>query len=105
MDAGRRSPPGGSTRRAIAVLLGFLALLGLRDKVSFLGARPEIYGDLMIVFLFPLSNMIVACAARLRLHLVGRGVLEAQPPLPVRGLGDDQQHALEPLAKALKRRL
>ena len=36
--------------------------------------------------------------ARLRLHLVGRGLLEAQPPLPVRGHGDDQQHALEPLA-------
>ncbi len=46
--------------RAIAVLLGFLALLGLRDKVAFLAARPEIYGFLLIVFLFPLGNMIVA---------------------------------------------
>src|SRR4051794_2792360 len=44
---------------AIAVLLGFLGLLGLRDKVSFLGARPEVYGFLLIVFLFPIDNLIV----------------------------------------------
>ena len=36
--------------------------------------------------------------ARLLLHLVGGGVLEAEPPLPLRRHGDDQQHALEPLA-------
>jgi hypothetical protein len=45
---------------AVGVLLGVLALLGLRDKVPFLAARAEIYGNLMIVFLFPLGNMIVA---------------------------------------------
>ena len=45
---------------AIAVLLGFLALLGLRDKVSCLCARPELYGLLLIVFLFPIGNLIVA---------------------------------------------
>lgn len=45
---------------AIAVLLGLLALLGLRDKVAFLAARPEIYGFLLIVFLFPPRNTIVA---------------------------------------------
>ncbi len=45
---------------AIAVLLGFLALLGLRDKVAFLAARPEVYGFLLIVFIFPIRNMIVA---------------------------------------------
>jgi hypothetical protein len=44
---------------AIAVLLGLLALLGLRDKVSFLGARPEVYGLLLIVFMFPIGNLIV----------------------------------------------
>ena len=38
-------------------------------------------------------------AAGLRLHLVGRRRLEAQPPLPLRRHGDDQQHALEPLAQ------
>ncbi len=32
----------------------------MRDKVPFLAARAEVYGTLMIVFLFPLTNMIVA---------------------------------------------
>ncbi len=45
---------------AIAVLLGFLVLLGLRDKVSFLSSRPELYGLLLFVFLFPIGNLIVA---------------------------------------------
>jgi hypothetical protein len=45
---------------AVGVLLAFLVLLGLRDKVPFLAARAEIYGNLAIVFLFPLTNMIVA---------------------------------------------
>jgi hypothetical protein len=44
---------------AIAVLLGLLAALGLRDKVSFLAARPEVYGPLLIIFLLPLDNLIV----------------------------------------------
>ncbi|MBA2522621.1 MAG: DUF3556 domain-containing protein [Solirubrobacterales bacterium] len=44
---------------AIAVLLGLLALLGLRDKVSFLAARPEVYGPLLVVFMFPIGNLIV----------------------------------------------
>ncbi len=52
--AGRVSPAG------IAVLLGLLALLGLRDKVSFLGARPEIYATMLAVGLFPVSQWIVA---------------------------------------------
>jgi hypothetical protein len=45
---------------AVGVLLGLLVLLGLRDKVPFLAARAEVYGNLMILFLFPLSNLIVA---------------------------------------------
>jgi hypothetical protein len=45
---------------AVGVALGFLVVLGLRDKVPFLAARAEIYGSLAIVFLFPLINMIVA---------------------------------------------
>jgi hypothetical protein len=44
----------------IGVLLGFLALLGLRDKVSFLGARPEIYATMLAVGLFAESQWIVA---------------------------------------------
>jgi Transmembrane protein of unknown function (DUF3556) len=53
-SAGRLDPVG------VGVLLGVLVLLGLRDKVPFLAARAEIYGNLAIVFLFPLTNMIVA---------------------------------------------
>lgn len=43
----------------IAVLLTLLGLLGLRDKVSFLAARPEVYAFLLIVFMFPLENFVV----------------------------------------------
>src|SRR4051812_6536585 len=45
---------------AIAVLLGFLAALGLRDKVSFLASRAEVYGPLLVAFMFPVHNMFVA---------------------------------------------
>lgn len=45
---------------AIAVMLALLAVLGLRDKVSFLSSRPEIYGFLLLVFCFPAGNLIVA---------------------------------------------
>ena len=45
---------------AVGVLLALLALLGLRDKVSFLASRAEVYGPLLVIFLFPLSNLIVA---------------------------------------------
>src|SRR5689334_10165816 len=54
---------GGGTRLdpvAVGVTLAVLGALGLRDKVPFLAARAEIYGNLMIIFLFPLGNMIVA---------------------------------------------
>src|SRR6266511_1329189 len=51
--AGRLDPA------AIAVLLGLLGLLGLRDKISFLSARPEVYGFMLLVSLFPLSNLII----------------------------------------------
>jgi transmembrane protein DUF3556 len=52
--AGRLDPA------AVGVLLAFLVALGLRDKVPFLAARAEIYGNLAILFLFPLHDMIVA---------------------------------------------
>jgi hypothetical protein len=51
--AGRLDPA------AVGSLLIVLALLGLRDKVPFLAARAEVYGTLLVVFLFPLHNMIV----------------------------------------------
>jgi Transmembrane protein of unknown function (DUF3556) len=52
--AGRLDPT------AVGVLLAFGILLGLRDKVPFLAARAEVYGNLMILFLFSPSNLIVA---------------------------------------------
>ena len=91
--AGRLDPA------AVGSLLILLGLLGLRDKVPFLAARAEIYGTLMIIFLFPLTQHDRRRPARLRLHLVGGGLLEAEPPLPLRGHGDDQQHPLEPVAR------
>lgn len=45
---------------AVGVLLAFLAALGLRDKVPFLAARAEIYGTLSLIFLFPLTNLVIA---------------------------------------------
>jgi len=42
----------------IAVLLGVWASLGLRDKVPFLAARPEIYGFFLLVSLFPAENLL-----------------------------------------------
>jgi hypothetical protein len=45
---------------AVGVLLAFLAVLGLRDKVPFLAARAEIYGSLAIIFLFPVANLVIA---------------------------------------------
>ncbi|MFI6777845.1 DUF3556 domain-containing protein [Nocardia sp. NPDC050412] len=43
----------------IAVILGLLALIGLRDKVIFLAARGEVYATLAVTFLFA-ADMIVA---------------------------------------------
>ena len=45
---------------AVGMALALLVALGLRDKVPFLAARAEIYGNLMLIFLFPLGNLIVA---------------------------------------------
>ncbi|HWJ43362.1 MAG TPA: DUF3556 domain-containing protein [Solirubrobacterales bacterium] len=45
---------------AVGVLLALLAALGLRDKVPFLAARAEVYGNLALIFLFPLTNMVIA---------------------------------------------
>jgi hypothetical protein len=53
-SAGRLDPV------AVGLLLALMGMLGLRDKVPFLAARAEVYGNLAIIFLFPLSNMIVA---------------------------------------------
>ncbi|HEX3041850.1 MAG TPA: DUF3556 domain-containing protein, partial [Solirubrobacterales bacterium] len=47
---------------AVAVLLVVLGTLGLRDKVPFLAARAEIYGNLALIFLFPLTNLVIAAS-------------------------------------------
>ncbi|MGH3577682.1 MAG: DUF3556 domain-containing protein, partial [Mycobacterium sp.] len=44
----------------IWVVLGLLAVLGLRDKVIFLAARGEVYATLTLTFLFGGVDMIVA---------------------------------------------
>jgi len=44
---------------AIGIALGLLVLLGLRDKISFLSARPEVYGFMLVVALFPVLNAII----------------------------------------------
>ena len=54
IEAGRL-PTGG-----IVVLLALLGLLGLRDKVSFLGARPEIYCPILVISLFAPDQWFVA---------------------------------------------
>jgi hypothetical protein len=54
------APHGRLDPLAVGVALALLAALGLRDKVPFLASRAEIYGNLMIIFLFPLGNLIIA---------------------------------------------
>jgi Transmembrane protein of unknown function (DUF3556) len=46
------------SREGILVLFAFWGLLGLRDKVPFLAARPEIYGFFLLVSLFPAHNIL-----------------------------------------------
>jgi hypothetical protein len=54
------NPTGGHMNRTgIVALLAVWAALGLRDKLPFLAARPEIYGFFLVVSLFPLRNMLV----------------------------------------------
>src|SRR4051794_2527358 len=47
------------SRTGIVVLLAFWAALGLRDKVPFLAARPEIYGFFLLVSLFHGLDVLV----------------------------------------------
>jgi hypothetical protein len=47
---------------AVGAMLALLAALGLRDKVPFLAARAEIYGNLSLIFLFPLTNLVIAAS-------------------------------------------
>jgi hypothetical protein len=53
------APSGHLDPVAVGVALALLVALGLRDKVPFLAARAEVYGNLMIVFLFPVANLVI----------------------------------------------
>jgi hypothetical protein len=44
----------------LVLLLVALGLMGLRDKTVFLAARPEHYAVMLVVFLFPPTNMVFA---------------------------------------------
>jgi hypothetical protein len=44
----------------IALIVGLLAVAGLRDKLLFLACRGEVYGALTLTFLLPGADMIVA---------------------------------------------
>jgi len=46
------------SRTGIGALLALWAALGLRDKVPFLAARPEVYGFFLLVSLFPATNIL-----------------------------------------------
>ena len=51
---------GALPRWQVAVVLGVLAALGLRDKVIFLAARSEVYGTLAVTYLFVAGDQLVA---------------------------------------------
>ena len=82
---------------AVAITLGFIGLLGLRDKVSFMQTRPDVYAPLLITFLFPLGNMVIASQLVLVFVWIGAASVEVHPSLLLRGPGDGLEHALEPL--------
>ncbi len=44
----------------VGVMLGLWVLLGLRDRVPYLSGRPEVYGIMLVVCLFPVENFIAA---------------------------------------------
>jgi len=51
---------GALTRAEVAVILGFLLLIGLRDQTIFLAARGEVYGSLALTYLFVASDQLTA---------------------------------------------
>lgn len=67
----------------IAAVLGLLALVGLRDKVVILAAGGQVYGTLMVAFLFPGVDMIVAAKLVMVLIWVGAGTSKLNRHFPV----------------------
>lgn len=66
----------------IAVVLGLLAVLGLRDKVVFLAARGEVYAALAVTFLFGGADMIVAAKAVFVIIWIGAAVSKLNKHFP-----------------------
>ncbi|WP_040835020.1 DUF3556 domain-containing protein [Nocardia brevicatena] len=66
----------------IAVVLGLLAVLGLRDKVIFLAARGEVYAALAVTFLFGGADMIVAAKAVFVIIWIGAAVSKLNKHFP-----------------------
>jgi hypothetical protein len=51
---------GALPRWQVAVVVGALAAIGLRDKVIFLAARSEVYGTLAVTYLFVSGDQVIA---------------------------------------------
>ena len=49
---------GALTRWEVAVVVGLLAVVGLRDQVIFLAARGEVYGSIAVTFLFATTDQV-----------------------------------------------
>ena len=96
----RGAPRSGLDRASCSAFLG---LLGLRDKVSFLGARPEVYGFLLIVFLFPINNLIVASQLVFVCIWLGAASSKLNRHFPFVVSVMISQHPLEPLADRPRR--
>jgi hypothetical protein len=55
----------------VALVLGVLAVLALRDRTIFLAARSEVYGAIALTFLFPVPDLIVG--AKLMMLVIWMG--------------------------------
>ena len=66
----------------IVAVVGLLALVGLRDKVLMLAAGGQIYGTLMVAFLFPGVDMIVAVKMVMVVMWVGAGTSKLNKHFP-----------------------
>ena len=75
-----------------------IPLMGVLDKMLFLAAAPSTTTSRSCASRSRSRRRAVdlGCKARLVLHLVLGGDVEAQPPFPVRDPGDDEQRAVLP---------
>jgi len=76
------APGGGLPRGLVWALLAALCVLGLRDKVPFLAARPDVYLPLLLVLACPPSNTIFAAKLCFAGWWWGRAVATANRHFP-----------------------